>query len=148
MTQHTVSSVLPQSTLSLVTTSEIQTLGSFVKDRRELLGLTLTALAENASLTKSELSAIERGKIGLPGADKRRRLAKALGVSHLQILIEAGEITQAELGTVAGIVEQDPTDPRLELVQLVKQIRLTEDRTDGLRALLRGWLERDQESRG
>ena len=123
------------------------TLGDFVRQRREALGINQTELAERSDVPRETINRIEKNKTALPMADSRRKLAKALGVSHLQILIAAGEITQAELGTVAGIVEQDPTDPRLELVQLVKQIRLTEDRTDGLRALLRGWLERDQEGR-
>ena len=130
-----------------VTIGTMDTLGSTIKTLRFQKGISQTALADAVGLSRSHMGQIESGKIGLPNAEIRRRLAAALGVSHLDLLVAAGEISQAELGTVAGIVEQDPTDPRLELVQLVKQIRLTEDRTDGLRALLRGWLERDMEGR-
>lgn len=140
MSHSLLSRVNNQSTLSAM-----DTLGTKIKLLRDQKGISQTALAESVGLSRSHMGQIESGKIALPNADIRRRLATALGVSHLDLLVAAGEITQAELGTVAGIVEQDPTDPRLELVALVKRIRLTEDRTDGLRALLRGWLERDME---
>lgn len=74
------------------------TLGAFVRARRAVLGLLLTDLARRADLTKSELSAIENGKIALPGADKRRRLAAALGVSHEALLVAAGELAPDEAG--------------------------------------------------
>jgi len=104
-------------------------------------------LARRSGIPATTINRIETGVTQLPSADIRRKLATALGVSHLDLLVAAGEITQEELGTVAGIVEQDPTDPRLELVALVKRIRLNQDREAGLRALLRGWLEADMEGR-
>lgn len=97
--------------------SDGATLGSYVKERRDRLGMSLTALAIKAGLSKSELSALERGRISLPGADKRRRLAAALGVSHLDLLVAAGELTEAERG---GAVERVPDSP-VEL--MVAQVR-------------------------
>lgn len=122
-------------------------LSSYIKDKRNSLGWTQAVLAERADVSRDLVAQIESGKSKLPQPENRRKLAKALGVTHLQMLIEAGEITQAELGTVAGLVEQDPTDPRLELVALLRRIRLSQDRETGLRALLRGWLEADMEKK-
>ena len=78
-----------------------------------------TVIADAAGLQRAHLSEIERGKIALPNADIRRRLAKALGVSHLDLLVAAGEITRAELGSVEGRVEVDPDDPRQALAARV-----------------------------
>lgn len=122
-------------------------IGLAVKAWRDDQRVSQTELADSIGIARAHLAQIESGKIALPNADIRRRLAVALGVSHLDLLVAAGEITQAELGTVAGLVEQDPTDPRLELVALLKRIRLSQDRETGLRALLRGWLEADMEGR-
>lgn len=96
MTQHYVSSGATLHTLPHVET-ETRTLGNYVRQRREAMGKTLTALAADADLSKSELSALERGRINLPGADKRRRLAAALGVSHVDLLVAAGELNTDEV---------------------------------------------------
>jgi transcriptional regulator with XRE-family HTH domain len=93
-------------------------MGAYIKARRERLGWTLTALAAQAELSKSELSALEAGKINWPGADKRRRLALALGVSHLDLVVAAGELTRDEAGRSAS---DDGTDPECEA--LVARLR-------------------------
>lgn len=118
-------------------------LGDYIKTRRAELGLGQAQVGDSAGITKSHMSQIESGKIALPNADIRRRLAKALGVSHLDLLVAAGEITRAELGTVAGIVEQDPNDPKLELADYLKRVRLTRGREEALRILLKGMVEAD-----
>ena len=66
-------------------------------------------------------------------------IADVFGLDVDDVLVIAGHRPSKD--------ELKPDDPRLELVALMRRIRLTEDRTDGLRALLRGWLERDQEGR-
>ena len=85
--------------------ANVPTLRAFVIDRMRDLGLTQTALSKAAGLAIADINGIVQGRIKLPGADKRRRLASALGVSHLDLLVAAGEITEAELGSVrdAGI---------------------------------------------
>lgn len=86
------------------TLSTMSTLADYIKARRDLLGWTQQRLGEEAGLTKSHLSQIEGGKIALPSAEIRRRLAKALGVRHIDLLIAAGEITpeEADLAKAAG----------------------------------------------
>ena len=122
-------------------------LASYVIEKRTEVGLRATDLASASGLTKSYISELERGKIALPNADIRRRLAKALGVSHLDLLVAAGEITPQELGTVAGIVERDPDDPRTELHQMLDDVRLSRERFMTLRRNLETMLEIDREAR-
>lgn len=93
------------------------TLRGFLIDRLGELGLSQSELSRISGVSTSDLSGIMQGRIKLPGADKRRRLAKALGVSHLDLLVAAGEITQEELGTVAGVVERNSDDPRERTVE-------------------------------
>ena len=114
------------------------TLGEYVRDRRTELGLTVTALAESAELSKSEISALERGRIGLPGADKRRRLAAALGVSHLDVLIAAGEITAAEIEGKQGVVRHDPTDPLQQLIAAAERVP-NRELLRGVTDMLKAW---------
>ena len=51
------------------------TLAAFLKQTREERGMLASQLADAAGLTRSHVSEIERGKIALPNADIRRRLA-------------------------------------------------------------------------
>ncbi len=82
-------------------------LGAYVAARRDALGLKLTALALRAQLSKSELSGLEHGKIKLPGADKRRRLAEALRLSHAELLVASGEVTAEEIVEGANVYDPD-----------------------------------------
>lgn len=70
--------------------------GPFIKARREAEKLTQAELASLAGIGKSHLSQIEAGKIGLPSADIRRRLAKHLRTTNLELLVAAGELTREE----------------------------------------------------
>lgn len=86
-------------------------IGAFVKATRTERGMSQTALAEMVGVTRGYLSTLESDKIGLPSADTRRRLAKALGVTHLDLLVAAGEITREEIRAAGaeGVVERDPS---------------------------------------
>lgn len=89
-------------------------LAGFVRAARERLGMTVTGLADRSGLTKSEISGIESGRIKLPGADKRRRLADALAVRHVDVLMAAGEISAEELpGSGARSAPVDRLDAEL-----------------------------------
>jgi transcriptional regulator with XRE-family HTH domain len=56
------------------------------------------------------LAQIERGKIALPNGDLRRRLASALGVRHVDILVAAGELTADEIPREGTAPEPFPHD--------------------------------------
>lgn len=122
-------------------------LSSYIKDKRTSLGWTQAVLAERAEVSRDLVAQIESGKSKLPQPENRRKLAKALGVTHLQMLIEAGEITQDELGTVAGIVETNPDDPRHVLHALIDEIRWNRDRMDSVFDILTGMAARDREGK-
>lgn len=85
--------------------------------------MTQVELAEAAHMTKSHVSAIEKGRIGLPGPEVRRELAKALGVTHLDILIAAGEIRPDELEAAGkqGVTTLDP-----EVQEVISEIAATQ----------------------
>ena len=72
-------------------------LGTFVRQRRNALGLTQEEVADASSIGRSHLSQVESGKIGLPNVEIRRRLADTLRVRHVDLLIAAGEISDDEV---------------------------------------------------
>lgn len=111
-------------------------IGQFVRDRRASLGWTQERLSEETGISRARIAQIEGGRVALPGADFRRRLAAALGVSHLDLLVAAGEITREEIEPlgVRGTVEPDP-----ELAGLIARLRrlpLTGDRPAAIRGLI------------
>jgi transcriptional regulator with XRE-family HTH domain len=64
-----------------------RTIGSTIRQLRTAAGLTLTALAKKAELTKSTLSKIENGQVSSPIATLMR-LADALGVPLAEFFAE------------------------------------------------------------
>ena len=72
-------------------------LGTFVRQRRNALGLTQEEVADASAIGRSHLSQVESGKIGLPNVEIRRRLADTLRVRHVDLLIAAGEISDDEV---------------------------------------------------
>lgn len=120
-----------------------RTLGSYVTEKRESLGLNQTELSNRANVPRTTVNRIENGTTQLPSADIRRRLAAALGVSHLDLLVAAGEITEQELGTTVGIVEHDPDDPRQRFIRRLERLRWTDGMARSLEWVI-GTLEREQ----
>ena len=72
-------------------------LGAYIRKRRIALGLTQENVADSAGIGRSHLSQIESGKIGLPNAIIRRKLADILRVRHIDLLIAAGELREDEV---------------------------------------------------
>jgi len=73
------------------------TLGDWIKRQRDEMGWTQRELAEHVGTSAAYMSQIVNGGTKLPGADLRRRIAAAFGVSHLDLLLLAGEIEEDEL---------------------------------------------------
>jgi transcriptional regulator with XRE-family HTH domain len=88
---------------------EAKGIGAFIREKRSDLGWTQATLADHAGVERARIAQIESGRVTLPGADHRRRIAKALGVSHLDLLIAAGELAADEL-VRAGV--EGPVEPR------------------------------------
>lgn len=72
-------------------------LGAFLRSQRNKAGLTQKQLVAKSGVPQATISDIERGTNKLPGADYRRRLAAALNLRHVDILIAAGELNEDEL---------------------------------------------------
>ena len=72
-------------------------LAAFVRTRREARGLTQRELADLAGIDQATVSNLERGRTRLPTPGHRRRLAGALGVGHVDLLEEGGEVETGEL---------------------------------------------------
>lgn len=71
-------------------------------------------LVRRSGLTPQTVNRFFGGGTKLPRADKRRELAKALGVSHLELLVAAGEITAAEAKELGGKIPERDQDPKKE----------------------------------
>ena len=76
------------------------TLGALVKERRESMAVTQKDLAARLNLTQAALSDIERGKVKLPNADIRRRLAREL---HLGYLNDSSPLFSVSLRCILAI---------------------------------------------
>lgn len=72
-------------------------LADLVQARRRMLGLTQAELAERAGVSQTYISNLERGRNQLPKVQIRRQLAQALRMSHIDLLIAAGEMDRHEL---------------------------------------------------
>jgi len=81
-------------------------------------------LARELGVSSSYMSQIVKGRITWPIAETRRRLATTLGVSHLDIVIAAGEITEDEVvaAGMVGVVEEDPDGPLAQIAEAARQI--------------------------
>jgi transcriptional regulator with XRE-family HTH domain len=101
----------------------MQTLGSYIKEQRERRGWLQTELAARSGVPQATISAIETGAKKLPGADIRRKLARALGVPHIALLIAAGEVEAEEVDPKIPLPSPfGEDDPRSEVVQLLAEI--------------------------
>lgn len=94
-------------------------LGEFMYARRSALGLTQKDAAELAGTTAAYWAQIENGTVKLPGAALRRGIAEALRVSHVDLLVAAGELTPEEAGHAPG-----PPAPAIdaELLDLLQRL--------------------------
>lgn len=103
---------------------ESQGIGAYIRERRMNAGWTQAELAEKTGLDRARIAQIEGGRVALPGVDHRRRLALALGVSNVDLLIAAHELDADELkaaGLVAD-VKRGPVTIADQIIECVKAI--------------------------
>lgn len=68
--------------------------GRYMRERRLQLGMSQSALARAiGAMDRSYVTQVESGKIGLPQAEMRRKIAAVLQVSEIDLLIAAGELS-------------------------------------------------------
>lgn len=121
-------------------------LAGYIKTRRGDLRIGATDLARAIGKSAAYVSQLEAGKIALPNADIRRRLARELGVSHLDLLVAAGEIDRAEIASAgaAGVVQG--SDAFRDLVEQLRAVPLTPGNIRALRLALQVLTMDDQET--
>ncbi len=88
-----------------------QGLSGRVRDRVEsAYGGNQAAFAKAVGMSPQSVSALLRGKVALPMTDTRRRLARELRISHIDLLVLAGELDKGEVreAGVEGVVEEGP----------------------------------------
>jgi XRE family transcriptional regulator of biofilm formation len=73
-------------------------LGAAIKQLRQERGLSAYRLSQDAGLSRSYMSYLEKGDFSEIGLDKFVRLVQALGVSADQLLTEAGYLPKAKAG--------------------------------------------------
>ena len=118
---------------------DVSTLREFIVRKMVDLGIrSQVDLATASGLTKSEINALLKSRVKLPGASKRRGLAKALGVSHLDLLVAAGEITKDEAGN-PGPPLFEPGTAKAEIAALLPGI--SDDYAGLIRDLMRDRLK-------
>lgn len=126
-------------------------LGPVLRRRREGLGLSMRQAAEALGITHGYLSQLETGKITLPNADVRRRLAGWIGVSHLDLLVLIGEIREDEITEAgkSGISPVRAESPAAELYALMDQINWygRPDRVSYVKGLLSSMVDVDRQYR-
>src|SRR5690242_8196250 len=125
------------------------TLGAEMRRHRESTGLSVRKAAELLGMSTAYLSQLETGKVGLPSADVRRRVAQWLGISHLDVLLLTGEITEDEIQATgkSGIAEPDPKNPAADLCALIQSVNWygRSDRVQYVRGLIESMIEVDRQ---
>jgi transcriptional regulator with XRE-family HTH domain len=116
-----------------------------LRDKREALGLTQEDVAERIGTSQSVYAQIESGKTKLTNADRRRAISQALGIRHVDFLVEVGELEDWEVPGFSA--SAPPPDPRLEQMDaLLRRIDLdTDSRATTLSGILHLWAAQDQE---
>lgn len=98
-------------------------LGSFIREHRRIVQLSLRKLSEQAGISNPYLSQIERG-LRRPSADILRRIAGALQIPAEVLYVRAGILDEREPG--GDLVAEISRDPHLDENQKRTLIRIYE----------------------
>lgn len=121
-------------------------LAGYVQRRRADLGLTQAELAARCGLERDYIAQVESRKSKLPEPENRRKLAKGLIVSHVDLLISAGQLSADEIESlgVRGVVAPDPV--RAHLLDMLSRVRLINERPGYLESVLERMLRFDRDA--
>lgn len=98
-------------------------LGQFVRQRRQDIGMTQMELSALTGIGQGNISDLERGRISLPSVALRRRIAEALGVGHVDLLVAAGEVSDDEIRQSGTNVSLPPVgSPRREWMNFANTV--------------------------
>jgi transcriptional regulator with XRE-family HTH domain len=113
----------------------MRTLKGFITEKREQLGWTQTELARRAGVPRTTVNRVEQGTTKLPEADVRRKLAGALGVRHVDLLVAAGELSPNEI----DFAEDPRSDAVRRLQPLIDQINWNEGMYQAAESFISLW---------
>ena len=102
-------------------------LGSFIRERRRTLRLSLRRLSEVSGISNPYLSQIERG-LRKPSAEVLQQIARALVVPTEQLYVRAGILEATTDGDLVSHIRRDPAltlEQKDTLEQLYRQFRET-----------------------
>lgn len=104
-------------------------IGAYIRRLREDRGWSQVELADRAEVNRAHLSQVEIGRIALPSAEMRRKLAATLGVRHVDLLMAAGELTADEIPQEGAV--RDPFPRSVTKQTLVDHISTLTDEEAG-----------------
>jgi transcriptional regulator with XRE-family HTH domain len=104
-------------------------LGNFVRERRQDLGLTQEQLAERVGYTvrQAEISRLERGRIALPRRDRLNHLAAALEVPISELLVASGWFEPQHVVSMESVPIDHQDDLRAVLAELQGELAAIQD---------------------
>lgn len=90
-----------------------KSLGTFIRERRQDLGLTQEQLAERVGdgVRQSEISRLEHDGIALPRRGRLERIAAALEVTVGDLMVTTGWMDEEHVGAMAAGPEAEPGPP-------------------------------------
>ncbi len=111
--------------------------GDRVRALREQAGLSQDEFAARIGMLRQNLSKIETGETRLPTKATQERIASGFDLDFDQFIarMRAVELTPED--------DYDPDDRRRRVTIAVKEVKWTEDRERGIRALLDEWRKMD-----
>lgn len=116
---------------------QLESLGSFIRERRTQAQYSLRDLADRANVSNPYLSQIERG-LHAPSVRVLKAIAAALNVSAESLLVQAGLLEEAEEGEAGPSVEDAiRADPRL-----------TDDQRSAMLAVYRSYVAQNTAASG
>jgi transcriptional regulator with XRE-family HTH domain len=117
---YTVSSVTQRRYAAEMETNRLPAL---IEARIAQLGISQRAYAERLGVSSSHINSLIKGKITLPRPDVRRRIAKDLGLSHLDLLVTTGELLPEEIPQAGEPRDPfSPNDPRGEVLSALIEV--------------------------
>lgn len=84
-----------------------ESLGEFIREKRQRAELSLRKLAELADVSSVYLSQIEGG-LRRPSADIMQKIAKGLQMSAETLYVRAGLLDEERSGTTEAVIMSDP----------------------------------------
>lgn len=122
--------------------------GDYVAKIIKSRGLTYGEVAERAGETDDYVRQVVAGRVKLPDPERRRKLAKALRVTSLDLLMAAGQLNDRDLEEAeqAGVLRTTTPDDVAELTRTLRQIRMTPERAYVIRHYLERYVDWDEET--